>query len=203
MVKYNKENAREYGIKFGNKYENGIFKRMKADCTNFICQCVWAAYGGINGYSLSEPEDIRALRNRVEHMCRQTPIWYGLPYNSLEEFASLPFIRVEEFWDYAINNNNSGPRANGYNDGKHWTELNVNVEQGDVIQFFQENANRYAHSVIVVSNTDQNIVDSMDGIYVAQHSEDFSYRPLIDAFNASSNLETAKIRLLKFLPTYF
>lgn len=203
MITYNKENARYYGIKFGNKYENGIFKRMDADCTNFICQCVWAGYGGIDGYSLSEPENIRALRNRVKHMYRQTPLWYGLPYNSLEEFASLSFIRVEEFWDYVVNNNSSGPRANGYNDDKHWTDLDVNVEQGDVIQFYNEDVDRYTHSVIVVSNTDQNIVDSMDGIYVAQHSEDFSYRPLIDAFNASSNLETGKLRLLKFIPAFF
>ncbi|MHC1723602.1 MAG: amidase domain-containing protein [Aminipila sp.] len=203
MIDYNKKSASQYGIQFGNKFENRIFKRMTEDCTNFICQCVWAGYGGTDGYSLSRPEDIVALRNRVANMYRQTPLWYGLDFKSLEQFGSLPFIRVEEFWDYVVNNNSSGPRAEGFNDGKHWTELNVDVEQGDIIQFYHDDVQRYGHSVMVVSDTKQNIVDSMDGVFVAQHSADFSYRPLIDAFKANCALETCKIRLLKFVPAYF
>lgn len=203
MINYDKRKARDYGIRFGNRYENGIFKRMNEDCTNFVCQCVWSGYGGTDGYSLSRLRDILALRNRVENMYRQTPQWYGLSYGSSKDFGSLSFIRVETFWDYVVKNNGSGPRAIGYNDGKLWTELNVDVEQGDVIQFYQEEAGRYAHSAIVVSNTKQNIVESMDGVYVAQHSADYSYRPLEDAINASCNIETCKLRLLKFLPTYF
>lgn len=203
MVNYNREKARDYGIRFGNSYENGIFKRMNGDCTNFICQCVWAAYGGTDGYTLTSPEDILALKNRVENMYRQTPIWYGRSYNSFKAFGSLSFIRVQELWNYLVNNDSSGPRAIGYNDRKHWTDLNVDVEQGDVIQFYQESIGRYRHSVIVVSDTKQNIVESMNGVYVAQHSADFSYRPLKDAMEASCNIETCKLRLLKFLPAYF
>ncbi|QHI73577.1 amidase domain-containing protein [Aminipila terrae] len=203
MIEYNKINASRYGIQFGSKFENRIFKRMTEDCTNFISQCIWAGYGGTDGYSLSRPEDIRALRNRAANMYRQTPLWYGLEFKSLEEFGSMPFIRVEDFWNYVVNNDSSGPRAIGYNNGKHWTELDVDVEQGDVIQFYHEDVQRYAHSAIVVSETKQNIVDSMEGVFVAQHSADFSYRPLVDAFNANCDIGTCKMRLLKFVPAYF
>ncbi|MFV0516053.1 MAG: amidase domain-containing protein [Aminipila sp.] len=203
MIDYNKFSAATYGMKFGVKYQNRIFKRMDNDCTNFISQCIWAGYGGTGDYNLDGSRSIRALRNRVANFYLQTPEWYGLPYGSPEEFPSLSFIRVEELWNYTINNNSIGPKAIGYNNGKHWTDLDVNVEQGDVVQFYQDDIGRYGHSVIIVSDTNQNIVDSMDGIYVAQHSEDFSYRPFIEAFAASTDILNGKLRLLKFQPTYF
>ncbi|QIB69528.1 hypothetical protein Ami103574_09380 [Aminipila butyrica] len=203
MIEYNKINAVTYGMQFGNKFENRIFKRMAQDCTNFISQCIWAGYGGTDGYSLSRPEDIRALRNRAANKYRQTSTWYGLPFRSLEEFPALSFIRVEEFWDYVVSNEGIGPRAVGYNDGKSWTQMPVDVEQGDVLQFYHDDVQRYAHSVLVVSNTTQNMAESMEGIFVAQHSVDFSYRPLIDAFQSNCQLENCKVRLLKFLPAYF
>ncbi|WP_312091695.1 amidase domain-containing protein [Aminipila sp.] len=203
MIDYNKRSASQYGVQFGNKFENRIFKRMREDSTNFISQCIWAGYGGADGYSLSRPEDITALRNRVANMYRQTPVWYGLAFRSLEEFAAPPFIYAEQLWNYAINNNSSGPRAVGFNDGRHWTDLDVDVEQGDVIQFFREDTQTYDTSVLIVSDTRQNIVDFMGNIFVAQHSPDFSYRPLINAFRTSCEIETCKLRVLRFVPAFF
>lgn len=203
MIDYDSKSAQNYGVRFGNMYENGIFKRMKEDSTNFVCQCIWAAYGGTNGYSLSKPEDVRALKNRVRNMYRQTHFWYGLDYNSLETYGSPAFIQSEELWDYVVNNTNSGPRAHGYNNGKLWSELAVDVEQGDVIQFYQEEVGKYVQCVIVVSDEKQNIVESMEGVYVSQHFTDYSYRPLQRAFEEYCNYETGKLRVLKFLPAYF
>ena len=142
MIEYNKLSAARYGVQFGDKFENRIFKRMTDDCTNFICQCVWAGYGGTDGYSLSQPEDIRVLKSRVENKYRLTSLWYGLPFRSSQEFGSLSFIRVEAFWNYVINNDSIGPRALGYNNGKHWSELDIDVEQGDVLQFYHDDVQR-------------------------------------------------------------
>ena len=93
--------------------------------------------------------------------------------------------------------------AIGYNDGKHWSELTQLIEQGDVLQFYHTGLGRYAHSAMVVSKDPYTIQEALDLVYVAQHSADYSYRPLSDAFLANGGLANARIRLLKFQSTQF
>ena len=203
MIAYQPQLATIYGITFGSQKENGIFKRMNADCTNFISQCVWAGYGGIEGYSLTNPTDIEQLKKLVIKNYRQTFKWFGRNYDSAYSVASTAFIQVEGFWNYMIYNKENGPKAVGYNNGKHWSELTELIEQGDVLQFFHADINRYAHSVMIVSPTHLSLKDSIESAYVAQHTADYSYRPLSDAFLANGGITDAKVRLLKFQPTNF
>ncbi len=203
MISYNPNSATSYAIQFGNKEQNGIFKRMPLDCTNFISQCIWAGYGGTDGLSLTNLEHIEQLRQRVERNFRQTTIWFGRNYNSPYDLASGPFMRVTSLWDYVVSNQWNGPRAMGFNNYKHWTKLTEQIDQGDVIQFFNEVSNQYGHSVIIVSPTHSSIEEALPHAYVAQHTMDASKRPLLDVFLTNGGLEQAKVRLLKFQATNF
>lgn len=201
MIAYQPSKAAAYGIQFGDQKENGIFKRMgDSDCTNYVSQCIWAGYGGTDGYSLDNPDDIEHLRERVAQNYRQTWTWFGRHFKSTSSFPSNAFIQVEALWNFAVYNTGEGPKAKGYNSGKHWSEMKVLVERGDVLQFFQAAMGRYAHSAIVVSDTHLNIADAIRQTYVAQHSADYSYRPLLSAVMSNDGLEKAKIRILKFQP---
>lgn len=203
MISYQPELASQYGITFGRQKENGIFKRMSDDCTNFVCQCVWAGYGGTEGYSLNNSAHIEALKQRVAQNYRQTWTWYGRNYDSTQQLASMAFIQVETFWNHVIYNTGIGPKADGYNNQKHWSELTQIIDQGDVLQFYNKQLGRYRHSVIVVSDTHLNIHDSLEYAYVSQHTGDYSYRPLSDVFLSNGGIQEAKVRLLKFKPTNF
>lgn len=203
MVSYNPISAAAYGIQFGNKEQNGIFKRMTLDCTNFISQCIWAGYGGTDGLSLISPEHIEQLRQRVAQNFRQTTVWFGRNYNSPYELASRPFMQVTSLWDYAVSNQWNGPRAIGFNNYKHWTNLKEQIDQGDVLQFFNEISNRYGHSVMIVSPTHSSMEEALQDAYVAQHTMDASKRPLSDVFLSNGGFDQAKVRLLKFQSTNF
>ena len=66
MITYNPVLASLYGITFGSQRENYLFKRMgENDCTNFISECIWAGYGGIEGFDLSNPTDLATLRESI------------------------------------------------------------------------------------------------------------------------------------------
>ena len=84
VVSYNPIRATLYAIQFGKEEQNGIFKRMSEDCTNFISQCIWAGYGGTDGYSLTSEADILALRERELRRIIVKPI------SGMEETMLLP-----------------------------------------------------------------------------------------------------------------
>lgn len=203
MISYDPIAAITYAIQFGDQEENGIFKRMTLDCTNFISQCIWAGYGGTNGFSLTNSEHIEQLRNRVAANYRQTTQWFGRNFNSPYTYASGPFMRVTSLWDYVVNNQWNGPRAIGYNNYGHWNKLKEPIDQGDVLQFFNEPSNRYGHSVIIVSDTHTILENALSSAYVAQHTFDAARRPLINVFETNGGLDHAKVRLLKFTNTNF
>ena len=73
-VSYDREAAVAYARKFALTTNNGIFKSMGLDCTNFVSQCMWSGYGGTKGYTL---DDTAALKARVAADYRQTSTWYG------------------------------------------------------------------------------------------------------------------------------
>lgn len=203
VVSYNPIRATLYAIQFGKEEQNGIFKRMPEDCTNFISQCIWAGYGGTDGYSLTSEADILALRERVAANYRQTNIWYGRNYASPSAYASGAFMRVEELWNYVTTNQGPGPRAQGYNNRQYWGNVTVELAPGDVLQFYHSNLGRYGHTVMVTSQTPQTIDNALESVYVAQHTADYSYRPLSDVLATNGGIEGAWMRVLKFTDAYF
>mgnify|MGYP004595414965 FL=1 len=199
-VSFSRSAAVDYATTFGDKYQNYIFKRMDADCTNFVSQCLWAGYGGTSGYSLSNTE---ALKARVAANYRQTSDWYGRNYDSSSQYATGAFMRVVELWTYATENTGNGPRATGYNNNKVWTSLSVVPRTGDVLQFYSSSKNRYNHSVIVSSTNNPSLSNMLDRIWVCQHSGDYVNRPLRATLEDNGGISSGKMRLMRPSSTTF
>lgn len=206
FVPFNIQKARDYAYTYGNLAENYIFKRASADCTNFVSQCVWAGYGGADGYTLPTNPSLTnatciALKERVRTDYRMvTGQWYGRNYDSNYD-PPAKFCNVESFYNYVTSNTGDGPKATGYNDGQLYTQLSIPIIKGDVLQFYNSSTGRYSHSVMVVS-TGTHYISDCANIRVAQHSTDYSERPLQVLINGFDG-DSCKMRLLRFRSTTF
>lgn len=211
VAEYNHLRASDYGFYYGDVEQNYIFKRMDNDCTNFVCQCVWAGYGGTAGYHLW---NTTALRERVQRdylmVNRQGTKydWWGASYDS-SNFPPFNFIRVMEFWNFATSRHTYGPQAIGFNDGKYYWEYNGRINRGDVLQFYSYAKGRYSHTVMVVSPTSTDFTsESVYNIRVAQHTIDHNYRPLTDVIYNNGGAgwgeeDVCKMRVMKFTDAVF
>jgi hypothetical protein len=211
VAEYHNLRASDYGFYYGDVEQNYIFKRMDNDCTNFVCQCVWAGYGGTAGYHLW---NTTALKKRVEQdylmVNRQGTKydWWGASYDS-SNFPPFNFIRVVNFWDFATTRHIYGPQANGYNNDSYYWEYNGSINRGDALQFYSYAKGRYSHTVMVVSPTSTDFTSqSVYNIRVAQHTSDHNYRPLIDVIYNNGGAgwgdeEVCKMRVMKFTDAVF
>ncbi len=206
-VSYYGSKAATYGEKYGGVTQNYIFRRTNLDCTNFVSQCVWAGYGGTNGYTLPTTPThnnatITALRNRVANNYRMTSAWYGRNYDSSNtNDPPAKWCGVVEFYNHVTGNSGNGPKGTGYNNGNPASDLGDRyIQRGNVIQKYSTSLGRYSHSVMVVSETPRKITAS-SMIYVAQHTADYSSRSLYDLLG-NGNMST-KIRLLVLGQTTF
>ena len=203
---YNKTKARNWGYKLGDNKQNYIFKRASLDCTNFVSQCVWAGYGGTDGYTIPSDPSVNnatcvALKKRVASDYRMTSSWYGRNYDSTLGDPPTNFCSVVNFCNYVSSNTGNGPKATVYNNGKVYTNLSVKMKAGDVLQFYNNSTGTWYHSVIVVTETDYSVSDYKK-VKVAQHESDYNNRSLselISNFGGSS----CKMRLLLFKSTTF
>ena len=196
--------AAGYGIYFGPKKQNQIFKRMpegEGDCTNFVSQCLWAGYKGGYGLNPASAADRETARKRVAENYRQTSTWFGRNYKSSYDYGSPAFVRVKTLWSYAIDNTGKGPRATGYNNNNHYSSLNVNIKQGDILQVTNKANSKYYHSVIVVSSGSYPISTAFKNVYIAQHSSDWGWRKLGDLMDDSDIGN--RLRLMRFKTTTF
>ena len=116
------------------------------DCTNFISQCIWAAYGGwIPGFT----DDIVAKNaQRIKQNVRQvTGAWYG----SKNYIGSNIWCRVGEFYNFITSGKALGPKANKIAEGL-FSYVNPGIlRMGDVIQMIVASytPDRYGHSLYV------------------------------------------------------
>jgi hypothetical protein len=214
LFPYSGDAAANYGYTFGNVFDNGIFKRMENDCTNFISQCLWAGYGGTSGIDLSNTEQ---LKQRVKQNYRMVDLpdthydWWGLNADSPLAYPSPSFMRVMELWDFFLSNQSLGPKGIGYNNNQYYWQLEgTTIHRGDVLQFYSYAKSRYSHSVIVVSPESESYTSNSPWtIRVAQHTGDYNSRPLhqlIAVFSDvanNGNTRDCKMRLLKPLPGTF
>lgn len=206
-ISFNARKAKFWGYKLGKESENYIFKRASQDCTNFVSQCIWAGYGGADGYTIPRspsPTNTTciALKNRVKEDYRMIKgVWYGRNYDSSAGDPPAAWCGVLEFYDYVTTNTGNGPKATGYNNNKLYSSMSTNIKMGDVLQFYSNSANRYRHSVIVVTETTYAPAD-VDKIKVAQHTSEQSALLLkrkLKQYGESS----AKVRLLRFKSATF
>ncbi|MCL4554319.1 MAG: amidase domain-containing protein [Actinobacteria bacterium] len=140
-----------------------------ANCTNFVSQCVWAAYGGF------VPSSDAASRSNITNMVRMVRnVWHGGTGGGMPNWES-----VMSFWTYVTNSTKTrGPMATGHNNGARFTGINpADVRVGDVLQVRNGSSGNYGHSVYV-SVVHDNLIGPMwwDRIFVCQHSADMLNR---------------------------
>lgn len=167
---YNYEIGRAYATRFAEApIPTRFFYTAKgADCTNFVSQCVWAAYGG---YDINSDDVTKAnINNKVKMVPN---IWYANAYG-----GTLSWESVEGFYKYCKDTSKIyGPKAQIYGDIEVYKISPFAILIGDVLQIREGPSGRYRHSVYVTVN---NYNGSYNGIMVCQHTTDKKNRSLLD-----------------------
>lgn len=160
-----------------------------ADCTNFISQCVWAAYGGwIPGFSESI---VKQNAERIRADVRQVKgIWYG----SKSNIGSNRWCRVEEFFAYTTDRRKTyGPMANKIAEGG-WDAISPDiVKVGDIISFVVTSytPDRFGHNLYVTKAG-----GSWDDVLICCHTEDRLDEPM-SWFEQFPDIYS-KLRIIRF-----
>lgn len=159
------------------------------DCTNFISQCVWAAYGG---WIPALTAQVTAQnRERIKKDVRQVPgVWFG----SANHIGSNAWCRVVEFFDFVTRREKtSGPAAVKIAEGG-WNSVDPSILRiGDVLQMVVKPymPNRYGHALYLTSAG-----GSWDSTRICCHTYDRLNTPLSD-FSSYPEIYP-KIRALRF-----
>lgn len=179
------------GARYASKYgasPNTLFKVYSANCTNFVSQCVWAAYGGWKS-SMTSTEVTNNIKNKVRMV---DGVWWAGSSD-----ATAKWINVDYFWDYATKNSGNGPKCTGYNNAGIDTDvLAVDIAQGDVLQFSND-ASDYTHSVYVVS-TPGGSNPAYSDIYVASNSGNYSSRKLSEYMAGYTYMRQMQFKTVTF-----
>lgn len=159
------------------------------DCTNFISQCVWAAYGGwVPGFSENTVAK-NALRIRTD--VRQVKgVWYG----SKNNIGANRWCRVEEFFRYTTDTRKVyGPMARQVAEGNFDTVDPSVIELGDVVQLVVTTytPDRFGHGLYVTRGG-----PSWDDVLICCHTEDRLDEPM-SWFWQFPDIYT-KMRVLRF-----
>ena len=163
------------------------------DCTNFISQCVWAAYGGwLPGYAgdMTRKNAVRILQN-----VRQAGgVWYG----SKSHMGSNAWCRVVEFYNYITSRKAAGPLAKQIAEGSFSRVDPGTIRAGDVIQMVVASytPDRYGHSLYVTKGGPQ-----WENITVCCHSFDRLDAPMT-VFTQFPD-QYRRLRVLRFESTRF
>lgn len=154
----------EYAMKYASNLDASqlIFAEAGLDCTNFVSQCVWAAYGGWDSDAT-----VAQNRKRVKDKKRMTGSWYGAQYGYGD--IADNWCGVTYFYNYVTNTSKTyGPKGTGYGTASTSKFDLSNVKTGDVVQFYNSNYGNWRHSVYVVSAT--RIGESSYKVFVCAHS---------------------------------
>lgn len=167
---YNSTNGVKYARLYAlqNNPKNLVFARASLDCTNFVSQCVWAAYGGWK-IDTEKFTNVSINRTRVANKERMTSSWYGAKYGKGD--ISNNFCGVTYFYNYVTDSKKSfGPQGKGY--GKASTDKFdlSKVRVGDVIQFYLASYGNWRHSTYVSSVTKVGADDYK--IFLCTHQSD-------------------------------
>lgn len=150
------------GAAYAKKYvsnANSYFYNAGNDCTNFVSQCIWAAYGGWTS-SMSNATMASNISNKV----RMTSAWYAGSGG-----GSSAWENVDGLWNYAVGNTGNGPKAYGHNNGGYYTNiLPIDMCVGDVLQKSNDGKD-YFHSMYIIS-TPGGSSPSYSEIVIAQHT---------------------------------
>lgn len=156
-----------YAKTFSKSY-NPLFYSAPGDCSNFVSQCIWAAYGG---YDFSSTE---TSYENIRKKYRMVPgSWHGN-----EGGGTINWESVENLYNYLCKEKTIGPNGIGLNNKKTFESLAPSsINLGDVLQFGSVNK-RYSHSVYV-THINGNGTKYSD-IYISQHTADLYNRNLLE-----------------------
>ena len=176
------------------------------DCTNFVSQCIWAAYGG---YVPSNDTTTRTnISNKVRMVNTGTlnTSWYGGTGGGSPYWEQVPVL-----WNFATNTTKvNGPKATGYNNSSSYANITPStVNAGNVLQFFnyRKSPQEYTHSVYVTYKPSSGTI-TWSNLLVSYHSTDSKNVPVIDLINSftgpnGSATQPCKMRGMSFLSASF
>lgn len=164
------------------------------DCTNFISQCVWAAYGG--WLAGTDEQTVNNNSKRIKSDIRQVKgIWFG----SATNIGSNKWCRVEEFYRYVTDKTKDiGPIAELIAEGSFWSIDPRIIKKGDVIQMVVTTytRDRYGHGIYVTKAG-----NTWDEVLICCHTFDRLNEQVI--WFAQYPYIYEKLRILRFKPAKF
>lgn len=190
------------GIRYARQYalmdtvpenERLFFYDPNDDCTNFISQCVWAAYGGWVPGSGDAAVVLNAPRIRQD--VRQVPgVWFG----SRSHIGSTRWCRVEEFYSFATARKPTGPAAVRISDGDFRSVDPRLIRAGDVVQLVVASyaPGRFGHGLYITQAG-----DGWDGVRICCHTYNRRDTPMSEF--ASQPAVYPRLRVLRFGPGAF
>lgn len=159
----------DYALEFAESpIDKRFFYTTKANCTNFVSQCIWAALGG---YDDKEPN---IVAERIRKKYKMTNSWYGNTGGGTPSWEN-----VERLCAYFTSEDKKREvKGQVENNEQLAVKLDpVLIKPGEVLQFRKGNKGPYTHSVYVTENINNG---DFNGIYVCQHSTDWKNRNLED-----------------------
>lgn len=160
---YDRERGRRYADLYYTTGNDDCFYKASANCTNWVSQCVWAAYGG-----WSDGDSVATMQTNISNGKRMQPKtvmdnWFGH-----KNGISNPWGNVSNFYNFVTGSPETGPKATSKNDGNKWSGNFVSTEivTGQVLQLRKGSSGKYAHSVYVTGGTN----DSIANIWITQNS---------------------------------
>jgi hypothetical protein len=164
------------------------------DCTNFISQCVWAAYGG--WLAGTDEQTVYNNAKRIKSDIRQAKgVWFG----SATNIGSNKWCRVEEFYRYVTDKTKDiGPIAELVAEGSFWSIDPRTIKKGDVIQMVVTTytKDRYGHGIYVTKAG-----NTWEEVLICCHTYDRLNEPMIWFAQYPQIYE--KLRILRFKPAKF
>lgn len=163
---YNGEVGRNYADKYHNNRNTSFYYSSGTDCTNFVSQCIWAAYGAWNpNMSLSQ------MNSNISNKVRMVNGTYSSGWFAGAGGGSGPWESVDSLWNYSTAFNSKGPRAYGYNNNAIYSNISPGqITTGQVLQLRIPSGSRYSHSVYVSGGVN----NDYSNIMITQHSSSTS-----------------------------
>lgn len=178
---YNRMLGRNYAERFAEesdldaRFFYTIPDNLGGDCTNFVSQCIWAAYGGY-----VEGSDTQTRNNITNRVRMVNNIWQAGTGGGVPNWES-----VMNLWTYATTNTGNGPKATGANNGQPYYNLSPSsIYYGNVIQKRADSTGDYTHSVFVTYSLDSS-TQYYYQVLVSQHSGDLYNRNLWELITSS------------------
>ena len=184
------------GVAYANKYYSSaapFFYTAGVDCTNFVSQCIRAAYGGWNS-----SQSLSTITTNIANKVRMVNGSYSTGWFAGPGGGSGPWENAMNLWNFATSNPSQGPKATGYNNGALFSGV-LTFSIGNVLQFSNNNPSYYGHSVYVITVPSS---PTYDTIKVAQHTSN-SIRKLSEVINSNGGVKNCYMRKMVFSSATF